>query len=617
MNQTKRQDLIDYFKVNTKLKSWYLSALQDAFHITTLAFLLKKEKETVFKTGSKVVSMTFMEFERESFISLSKLRRTMEFFKECNLGELTLASDTGGTKEFKWTFNSDDVWFTTGSIKRPMETQIFTEILFPDVLWTDATLAPFTPLNKLVLVYLIQNLNYENGYTDIVREEPLRSMTSRSKYGIALNDFVKSNVTEEITNRVPRKGQGYRTFIIKNPTFWGNEVFESKAHANIKALQNAVFDFDEKKALQDRSAEARALALEIGKRYLKNVLSIDNHETYIEDRDLEVLATFYDRGLTDGFDYANSIMDKIFAGESITRDELAEAIKDVCKDDPVTFQAKMAEPARKAIIAAQARQRLKRIAPNLLPHEIDAQLDFYRQNGRFNLDVNFQFNKRPTLTAPVLKKRSSYKKKGKEKVTPSATAQAKLLKVKEAREKKNTPAIIAEKVIDPTVATQQIERATQAAQEAPKKSYITPVDEPKKEIESAPVSRPMTKGESGMITAVKFPFCLVQRIRNEKDLEKLRNFVPSLEDLKEADRQVKANAELAQEFCEEIGRQDIIEKYYFSSTDMAKFHSILNFFRKDAHIWPLDDLEFYLKNYDDFDWWAITQDGMPKYKHLM
>lgn len=82
-----------------------------------------------------------------------------------------------------------------------------------------------------------------------------------------------------------------------------------------------------KKALKNRSAIARKIEMEIADRYGKSALSNN-------DLELETLGVFYSRGLTDGCDFANSIMDKFFRGEAVTREELKDAIRDVCRDDP-------------------------------------------------------------------------------------------------------------------------------------------------------------------------------------------------------------------------------------------------------------------------------------------
>ncbi len=617
MSQLKRQDLIEYFKVGIRLKSWQVVGLQDPFAIMALAFLKKKERETISKTGDGLISMTLMDFERDSWMGLSKLRQVMELFNECSIGEFTSATATGGTKDFKFRFKADTLWFTTGSIKRPEQTQIFSEILFPDALWNDATLAPQTPHNKLVFIYLIQNTNYENGWTNIVREEPLSSMVSKTKYQNGLNDFISGNITEEITNRVPRQGKGYRTFIIKNPNFWGNKADENVAKENVKALQNVVFDFDQNKALEERSAEAVEIRRKIEKQYLEEatkVFLLNDDEKAMEDRDLKILLTFYNKGFTDWFDKANEVMDKINDKQPITREELTDAIDSVCEVNPQKNKASLLDSTKQAMVMAQARKRLKNLAPNLKSHEIGDQLEYYQQHGKFNLDVNFEFAIRPTF-APAPKK-GRKKRESKNKVVTINTAnQTQLANAQKARAEKAIAVKEQNKAIDPAEAIKQIEKVTKANEEAPKKTFIKPVEEPKQETPAKPTP-PHKKTDEEMMIAVKFPFSLVKRIRDEKDYEKLKNFVPSLEDRKDADRHVKANAELAQEFCEEIGRLDIIEKYYFNSTDMAKFYSILSFFKHHAHLIPLDELEFYLINYEIFDWWKLKQ-GMPNYKDLI
>lgn len=608
MIQQKRQDLIDAFKVGVTLKHWVLACLKDPYAIILLAFLKKKEQELISKTGLGTITMKFIDLERDSWIGISKLRQLIKLFVECEIIDFTLGVEMG-THAFKLTFKPDNVWFTKGPIKRPEETSIFTEVKAPSILWTDAALAPMGPHDKLVFMCLIQNLNYVNGKAFIVRDEFLEAIMSRSKYINGLSTLMKSNIAEEVTQTVPRIGQGYRTFLIKNPNFWGNKKEENEAQATVKKLQAEVFNFDADKLLKERSEEAKTIRQQISNRYYKestrNVLN--NNENFIEDMDLEILATFYGKGLTDGFDRASETMDKILNKEPITKTELTEAIDDVCNVQPLL-------KANKAIMVARARKRLKQIAPNLRAEEIDEQLDYYNQHGKFSLDVNYQFPYRPTLMAPIKKQKKKY---GKNKtVTPSTTAQTLIVQAKKEREDKANASKEQNKMVDPNVANKQIEQVQKANAEAPKKSFIKPIEEPQKDT-AVVTNSPRKKTETGMMTAVKFPFSLVQRIRNEKDLEKMRNFKPTIEDYKEADRQVKANAELAQEFCEEIGRTDIIDKYYFNSNDMAKFHSILNFFRTDAHLRPLDELEFYLDNYDHFDWWAITQDGMPRHKNLM
>ncbi|MBX2986721.1 MAG: hypothetical protein KF802_02390 [Bdellovibrionaceae bacterium] len=608
MTMNKRQDLIDALKFGVTLPNWATTALKDPFAVITLARIKKAQEEAKNSKQTIEIIDAPLKFAEKAGISRTKFKEIISLFIQCSIIKY-ISPEERVSHTFVIVLNPEDMWFTTGPIPRP-DTTNFMDLFFPDILWNKAfPFADATPLIKLAWVFLVKNLDRNTGRTFIAHKDGIENHMGVSAYKQSIYTFVNLNIIKDKTHTTPNVLRGYRTFDINNPAFWNQPEFQLLAEKENQMVVSNAGQFDHDALLDSRKKEARAIRRVLTEQWIKSneYLTLGSNE---DERDLGILSAFYGLGILDyGFpnalDVFNRLSDKT-TDKPVSRKELTEALDQVCSDATLL-------KANPLVMFAEARKRLKKMAPTLNPEEIDIQMALYKKTGKFNLDPNYRFPFTPKLVVPTSK--GGKKKGGKAPVQITGQSQAKIDSAKNYKNKPKTQTITGEVVKSDTL----IEGAVVTPTASP---YIKQLDAPKVQEAPAPVAqkattteRPQAKKE--ILMAIKFPFCLIQRVRNEKDLENLRNFVPSPEDRKEADRQVKANAESAQEFCEEIGRTDIIEKYYFSSIDMAKFHSILNFFRKDAHIWPLDDLEFYLKNYDDFDWWAITQDGMPRHKHLM
>jgi hypothetical protein len=377
----------------------------------------------------------------------------------------------------------------------------------------------------------------------------------------ALNELIQGNFVKDVSPA--NISNGHYLLKIESPLHWGrtDDIEELKKQEQ-ELIEEAKKLVDPREMARIRKKRIDQISDEVNSKASKNP---DSDLDYWQDDRLlnvkkEIIRKSYIEGLIDiCSSNTKEVAEKLIDGEFVPEKDIKSAINELFS--PVESFATTEE------MKELRKRRLKKKFPNLTEVQISQYLKSMEE-GKFE-DLKLH------LAPP------------KEEVKVPLTASGKPLK---KRASKNTGAT-------PSSKAKQIVYSSDMFDNVVIPNYNTYL--------------PTKKTATGFKFYLEFPYCLLFCPSNEEEYAQAMRTIPSLADQAIVEQAISRNAIYAKNQLSKLGRVDLIRKYYTDKASLAKIFEMYRVFGDLFKAMDEEEVQWYVDNFDAFDWWRSEIGAYP------